>query len=669
MNRRDYQQKKGKEKYDGVRDIGNIPDVVNPLRRKKCAKNLPLFLKTYMPVSFYRPWSNDHKKQLAKIKRCVLEGGLFAMAASRGDGKTTRIEGSTLWAALYGYQDFIVTIGAKAIAGEEILNSIKMELETNDKLAEDFPEAVYPFQKLDGISLRCKGQTYNGGIKTFIEYKNNKIVFPTIEGSKSSGVIIVSRGITGSIRGLRHKTPDGVVVRPSLALLDDVQTTESADSPSQCDKREKLINSDVLGLAGLKNKIAGFMLCTIIKKNDLSDRFLDHVKNPDWQGEIAKLVYKFPDAQETLWEEYKIIRSEGILAGDNGAAATEFYRQNRKAMDKGALLGWKHRKYSIELSALQHAENLLCERGKSAFYAEFQNDPIADLISLYELSTDIVASRLNFYPRLQIPPECNFLVAGIDINVGDRGINYVVNGVCNDLTSYTIDYGRHPESGAVWKSDGKTGLSEAQALYTAILFVCDLLINQKQYMKNGERKVFDGILIDCGYMTETVFKACKHCNATMPAPIMPSRGRSGKHYRPSNVIGIPGENFHKTEWRKKGNVIVHNSDIWKMHTQKAFLLKPQAPGSISLYGKDATVHRRYSESICAEVLSEFVRGDLNDHYTWSYRPGYENDLLDAQIIAIIAAGVCGASATGGESSWRSKQKPVKKKTKGRATYG
>ncbi|MBC7238286.1 MAG: hypothetical protein H5T69_20795, partial [Chloroflexi bacterium] len=44
----------------------------------------------------------------------------------------------------------------------DMLESIKMELDGNELLLEDFPEAVYPIHCLEGIANRCAGQLYKG---------------------------------------------------------------------------------------------------------------------------------------------------------------------------------------------------------------------------------------------------------------------------------------------------------------------------------------------------------------------------------------------------------------------------------------------------------------------------------------------------------------------------
>ena len=73
----------------------------------------------------------------------------------------------------------------------DMLESIKMELDGNDLLLEDYPEVVYPIQSLDGIANRCNGQLYKGE-RTHIGWTAREIVLPTMPGSSASGAISVS---------------------------------------------------------------------------------------------------------------------------------------------------------------------------------------------------------------------------------------------------------------------------------------------------------------------------------------------------------------------------------------------------------------------------------------------------------------------------------------------
>lgn len=55
------------------------------------------------------------------------------------------------------------------------------------------------------------------------------IVLPTYKDkrfSAASGSLVVTRSITGGLRGIRHGT-----MRPTCCLLDDLQSTETAKNP------------------------------------------------------------------------------------------------------------------------------------------------------------------------------------------------------------------------------------------------------------------------------------------------------------------------------------------------------------------------------------------------------------------------------------------------------
>lgn len=150
------------EKSRSGRDIGPLPKIRNRHRRKKCERDLRLFCETYMPATFPLKWSSDHLEVLSLVQRAVLTGGLFAVAMPRGSGKTSICEAGCLWAILYGHRRFVVLIGADAGAAEIMLESLKSELEHNELLAEDFPEACFPIRRMEGIYQRAAGQLLDG---------------------------------------------------------------------------------------------------------------------------------------------------------------------------------------------------------------------------------------------------------------------------------------------------------------------------------------------------------------------------------------------------------------------------------------------------------------------------------------------------------------------------
>ncbi len=222
------------------RDIGELPEVVDPERKAQAASDFRFFCESYFPLTFHLPWSADHLKVISKIEQAVIHGGLFAMACPRGTGKSSICESACIWAVLNGHRDFVCLIGSDEGHAMDMLDAIKTELDGNDLLLADFPEVVYPIQCLDGIANRCNGQLYQGQ-RTHIGWTAREVVLPTMPDSPASGAIIKVAGITGRIRGMKYKRSDGKTVRPSLVVIDDPQTDESARSLSQCATREAIL--------------------------------------------------------------------------------------------------------------------------------------------------------------------------------------------------------------------------------------------------------------------------------------------------------------------------------------------------------------------------------------------------------------------------------------------
>ena len=512
------------------RDIGELPAVVDPERRAQAAESFRFFCDCYFPQTFHLPWSPDHLKVIAKIEQAVIHGGLFALAMPRGSGKTTLAEIACVWSILFGHREFVALIGASEAHAEEMLDSIKMELDGNDLLLEDFPEAVYPIQQLDGIANRCSGQLYHGE-RTHISWTAKEIVLPTIEGSKASAAIIKVAGITGRIRGMKYKRADGKTVRPALVVLDDPQTDESARSPSQCAQRESILAGAVLGLAGPGRKIAGVMPCTVIRPDDMADRMLNRDLHAQWQGDRTKMVYSFP-TNEKLWQQYSIIRAESLRNERGLADATAFYAANRDEMDAGSVIAWPERFNPDELSALQHAMNLRLQ-DEAAFHAEYQNQPIMEKGPGSDLLTaEQICNKINRIERGHAPHGATRLTAFIDVH--QDLLYWMVCAWEDDFTGSVIEYGAYPDPQRPYFTlrDASRTLSTVApgsgfegALYAGLETLTQKLFGQA-WTRDGNTPLFiERCLIDAnwGRSTEIIYRFCRYC--THPTIVMPSHGR------------------------------------------------------------------------------------------------------------------------------------------------
>ena len=99
------------------------------------------------------------------------------------------------------------------------------------------------------LAQRAHSQTFEGN-PTRIKWGVNKVVLPTIRNEICNGGVLKAYGLTGGIRGAKHKLDDGETIRPDLAIIDDPASDKVANSQSQCEAREKLLSGAVMRLAG-----------------------------------------------------------------------------------------------------------------------------------------------------------------------------------------------------------------------------------------------------------------------------------------------------------------------------------------------------------------------------------------------------------------------------------
>ncbi|MCI0333558.1 MAG: phage terminase large subunit family protein [Planctomycetes bacterium] len=644
------------------RDIGELPEVLDVERKQRAASDFRYFCESYFPLTFHLPWSPDHLKVIGKIEQAVLRGGLFAMAMPRGSGKTTICECACIWAVLNGHREFVCLIGSDEGHAMDMLESIKMELDGNDLLLADYPEVVYPIQALDGIANRCNGQLYKGE-RTHIGWTAREIVLPTMEGSVASGAIIKVAGITGRIRGMKYKRADGQTVRPTLVVLDDPQTDESARSLSQCATRESILAGAVLGLAGPGQKISGIMPCTVIRPSDMADNILSRDKHPEWNGERTKMVYSFP-TDEKLWQRYADLRAESMRSGNAGGEATEFYCDNRDAMDEGAVIAWPERFNHDELSAIQHAMNLKIQ-DEAAFFAEYQNEPLpADAGDNEDLSADAIAGKINRLRRAEVPLGVDHIAAFIDVQ--QALLFYVVAGWESDFTGYVLDYGVFPDQRRSYFTlrDARHTLAEATkatglegSIFAGLETLTGSLIAREWRRDDGASLRIERCLIDAnwGNSTDVIYQFCRQ--SAHPGVVMPSHGRfvgassqpfSEYKRRPGDRVGhnwrIPN-----VQGKRAVRHVVFDSNYWKSFTYSRLAVPMGDRGCLSLFGDKPEDHRLLAEHLTAEYRVQTEgRGRAVDE--WKLRPERsDNHWFDCLVGAAVAASIQGAvlAGTGG----------------------
>lgn len=621
--------------------------------RRALEKDLRKWLLFFGGESFYLDFSKDHLKVIDRIEQALTGGGLFAVAMPRGSGKSTIMKWATLYCLLSGKRQFVIIIAATADLAGGIIDFVKRQLQENDRLNEYYPHVTAYVRAAEDKALKAKFQLrkydqQHTGLKWGLGYfqlpdltnegqagKAGPIKRRYATRYPSAGGVIEAYGLTGAIRGRQRDQEGGKTIRPDFVLIDDPQNRESAESDSQTAKRERIITGDVLGLAGVKKKIAAVMTCTVIRDGDLASRFLDKELHPEWSGVTCKMITKFPKAQETLWKEYAILYRECLAESKSLKLAFDFYKNNREAMDKGAEVAWINRIRSGELSALHTAQNLMIETGDQ-FWAEYQNEPKSQYSTLYTLDARIIQSRVQDRPPGVVPDWAHVVVASTDINP-----SYA-------LTTTITAFGANQMAGVLWyglykdkplpveKED--TEIKTREKIYQA------LALHGRQIAQLACRPVL--WLIDGGGTPEgCVIQFAHHAPQICGLQALCAFGRGWRNYRPTAKTGskvLAGEQFHLVVERQDRQWLIFNADYWREVSQKGWVSEAGSPGSCSLPRGN---HGDFAEQVSRELLTGKTEVGGRVVWVWKTLPG-AHDYGDCMTMNYVAAARAGIGTAG-----------------------
>lgn len=639
------------------RDIPRRPPL-DVARRDACLADPFLFMQTYLPWKFPNPWTDCQREMLKAIIHRAEHGGDKAIAGPRGDGKTSVFEGALIYCVLKGLVDFAVLVTASGPDGSRLMDNIKFALESSDVLCEDFPLVCDPIRALEGAPQRGNMQTLDGE-RTLIEWSQERIVFPTVAGSPASGAIVMARGIDGSIRGLNVHGK-----RPSLVLLDDLDTRESAESDYQTAKREMTIERDIAGLGGPGKKIARIMLCTTINRRCLAYKYTDPRQKSAWAGSRFGQVIQWPRDEEA-WQEYMQIRKSGqeSLTDPDGREATQYYLDRRQQMDDGVKVNNPYRfiagtledGWQLEHSAIQNCYNFISDNNLEAFLAEYQNAPPEESGPVGSgITATLVASRANAYAHATIPHADCKLTLGVD--VGNHRLHWVATAWDSNSAGYVIDYDIADVIGTSPEDTEK--LSVEQAIIRTLVNLRDKWIQNPYTTEDGEIIEPSLVMIDSGSGVHqpAIYHFCKQIGKPFVAAkgFAAGRGSSPFHLGKQSPTRRIGDHWFTARQESDAGIVLHgfDADHWKKFVHQRFLTPTlddsghYRRGGLSLWqSKQSHRHAKYARQIEAEIwVEEFEQGKGMKAY-WE-RNHKDNHYLDATAMACVAASMCGVRIIG-----------------------
>lgn len=295
-------------------------------------RSLAFFARYYFPHYIVTQNSKLHWYLYNELKRIVEAetGQRVAIAAPRGNAKSSITSLIfIIWCIVYQKKHFIVLLSDTSSQAEEFLSSIRNELETNERLRQDFGNLVGDSWKSDDIITKNQ-------------------------------VRVLALGARKKIRGRRFNNK-----RPDLIIGDDMENDENTVNPEQRKKNENWFFKAV-SKAGDKDTDI-IVIGTIIHYDSLLSALL---KNPVYQGKVFRAVEQFSDSDLwTHWEDVYLRMTDDDKKRPVNPAR-QYYLDHEAELMQGVTVLWPEGQSYYSLMEMRLTE------GPASFDSEYQNNPI-----------------------------------------------------------------------------------------------------------------------------------------------------------------------------------------------------------------------------------------------------------------------------------------------------
>jgi len=320
--------------------------------RRTLGKDFLKFRQRYFP-HYHKVADGPFQEELSKMLYEVTtrRGSKIAIAAPRGCAKSTIVSLEyVIYCICYKLENFIVIISSTADQARGYLNDIKQELETNEYLIKDFPDI-------------CEIGAKPGPPR----WTQHEIV-------TRNKVKVIALGVGQQIRGRRNRE-----FRPSLVVLDDIESNEGLQNMESFNKLEDWLTKAVLKAGSSTSNF--IYVGTIHHYGSLLAKFTDPRESAGWNSRIYKSVINWAEHSE-LWERWiKIFHSQDTYKDSFGPdAAKKFFEDNKAEMLKGTQVIWPASKSYYDLMVLREQD------GNVSFDSEMQNEPVNPRDATFNLS-------------------------------------------------------------------------------------------------------------------------------------------------------------------------------------------------------------------------------------------------------------------------------------------
>lgn len=354
----------------------------------------------YLPNHFVQEPSLMHKWIAKQTDRLFPKRGIkMLLIGPRGGAKsTTGTLACVLKRACQRTENYILICSDTASQAKEHLRTIKEELETNDDLAEAYPDVVGigPIWREDRIQMR-------------------------------NGVTIQAVGTLSKIRGLRRRQH-----RPSLIILDDPENDQHVSSTVMRQRTQLWFYKTLMNMGSAETNF--LVMGTAIHREGL---VMSLMQKPGWltfrhheKRSAFKAILEWSKRMD-LWNKWEEIYHD-IDDGNSLENARKFFLQNKRVMMEGAVVLWPAREPLYKLMRMR------AEIGHQHFEGEKQSNPInpetcewpseyfsGDDIWFDTWPTDLAVKTMALDPSKGKDAKRSDYSAIIKLGVSSRGVWYV----------------------------------------------------------------------------------------------------------------------------------------------------------------------------------------------------------------------------------------------------
>lgn len=235
------------------------PTSVKNKRIAACEHDSEMFARTYLSRHFDKPFCEMHEYVFGRVDApSPPEGKRDALIAPRKFGKTTIINlVLPLQGLAYQRKKFVLLIGESSGAAEGNLATITQELETNELLLEDFPHLA--------PAVDPKGQ--------MVKWTDRQLVL-------KNHATIVAKGLGSRMRGIKYRH-----LRPDLAIIDDPESPETADTFLKRRRHKRWFGGTFLGLGA-----TGWDVFCIGNLPHHDSLIASLVRSKEWVGKMFRAI-------------------------------------------------------------------------------------------------------------------------------------------------------------------------------------------------------------------------------------------------------------------------------------------------------------------------------------------------------------------------------------------